>query len=111
MLLKKYLGKTLNVSQLRQDMKDGEITGAHYFEKGQLDDSYDIVEFVVFNHAGYAFAFDIFIDNQVIVKIERVKFQWECGGWRSKNIVIKRFPIIFYKVEEPAEAALNRYCE
>jgi hypothetical protein len=110
MRVKKFINKQFNVIKLKEDMKIGETSGVHYFEKGCLDEKYDTVELILRNDFGYAFAFDIFLEDQVVKKIERVKFQWECGGWRSKNIVIKRFPIMFYKVEEPAEEVLEMYC-
>mgnify|MGYP003585685375 CR=1 FL=1 len=109
MRTKVLIGKRIDIEKIRRDIAQGNISGCHFFDKGKLDDENDVLEIIIRNHAGFAYAFDIHLIGDMIKKILRVKFQWECGGWRSSNVILKRFPVMFCNSEAPTEDLLEAY--
>jgi hypothetical protein len=109
MIIKNFLKKRINLDQIKNDIASRELRGAHYWEKGLMDENHQVLEFVINRGVDYTYAFKIYISNETIQKIERVKFQWECGGWRSKDIVLKRFPVRFNSDEPTASEVLESY--
>ena len=109
MVVKKFINKRLRLNQLKEDISCRELIGAHYHEKGSMDVNFQVLEFVIFPGPSYTYAFKIYILDDVIKKIERVKFQWECSGWRCEDIVLKRFPVGLNVNEPVASEALEEY--
>jgi hypothetical protein len=103
MQVKRYLAKRFDLERLKKDKQDGDYQGlARIFE--QYSDNCDVVEFFAGNGLnGLGYAFKIYLSNErIITKIERVRFEWMCGGWRGTDTLIKRIPLhMGYGIERP----------
>ena len=93
MIVKAFIGKRLDLEQLQKDIASRDLVGAQFHEAGKFDPDHQIIELVISPGGEYTFAFKLYVSDESICKIERIKFQWECGGWRSEDIVLKRFPV------------------
>ena len=109
MIVKDFIGKQLDVDRLKHDIIARELVGAHYHPKGKAEKEFEILEMVIFPGGEYTYAFKVYLKEAVISKIERVKFQWECGGWRSEDTVLKRFPVGLNVNEPFASEVLSKY--
>ena len=109
MIIKNFINKRINLNQIKKDISSRELIGAHFWEIGFIDKNSQVLEFVIFPGQDYTYSLKIYISNETIKKIERVKFQRECGGWRSKDILLKRFPVGLNINEPVASDALNKY--
>lgn len=106
---RKLLKKQIDLRRLIKDVASGEIHGLHYHEKGTFDQTHEIIEITVARSRTHTYAVKLYLLENHIQRVERVKFQWECGGWRSEDTIIKRFPFHFYKCEEPVDEILGIY--
>lgn len=105
-----FIGKTIDLERLESDVSTGYTVGAHMHGVGVMDPTQTVIEFVVGqSQDGYAYAFKIYLLKMSISKIERVKFQWECGGWRGEDVILKRFPIHFFDAESGGAEVLTSY--
>ena len=112
MRLNEFEGKTIDLERLIADLSSGETVGAHVHQPGYMDPTFTVVEFVVgHSQDGHAYAFQIYLQDRAIVKIERVKFQWERGGWRGDDKVLKRFPRKFFDAESGGAEVLTNYLD
>jgi hypothetical protein len=108
MQVKKYLKKRLDIEQLSADINSREVRGIHFHKKGYFDQDFDIIELIVGRGIRYTYSFKIYLQDGIIMKIERVKFEWECGGWRSDDHLLKRFPLQI-ECEKLADEILSEY--
>jgi hypothetical protein len=112
MRLREFKGKTIDLGRLRTDISTGHTVGAHLHDVGEMDPTHTVLEMVVgHSQDGYAYAFKIYLLEASVIKIERVKFQWECGGWRGDDKVLKRFPVKFFGAESGGAEVLATYLE
>jgi hypothetical protein len=112
MQLRDFKDKTVDIGRLKTDISTGHATGAHLYDVGEMDPIHTVIEMVVgHSQDGYAYAFKIYLLGASISKIERVKFHWECGGWRGVEIILKRFPIKFFDAESGGAELLAIYSE
>jgi hypothetical protein len=93
MRTRKFLNKELDINAIKSDIDSRDLKGVHCHKRGQMDAEYDIIEFIVGRGNDYTYAFKVYLIETKIKRIERVRFQWECGGWRGKDSVIKKFPL------------------
>jgi hypothetical protein len=110
MRFRDFEGKSIDLKRLEEDIASRYTVGAHLHGVGEMDPTHTVIEFVVGqSREGYAYAFKIYLLKMSIRKIERVKFQWECGGWRGEDIILKRFPIHLFDAESGGAEVLTSY--
>ena len=109
MIVKDFIGRQLDLDLLQKDIQSRDLVGAHFHVRGTRDPEYNILELVIFPGREYTFAFKLYLSDGKIDKIERIKFQWECGGWRSDDIVLKRFPVGLNVNEPVATEIVSTY--
>ena len=109
MIIKNFINKRINLNQINTDIASRNLRGVHHWEKGSMDAEYQVLELVIFPGQEFTYAFKIYIFDETIKKIERVKFQWECGGWRSEDILLKRFPVGLNINEPTVSGILDEY--
>jgi len=108
MQIKKYLGKKIDAAQISEDIENRMLRGVHFHQKGHFDPDFDIIEMIVGRGEQYTYSFKINLQENIIKKIERVKFEWECGGWRSNDHILKRFPLQI-ECEKISDEILSEY--
>ena len=110
MRVKDFINKPFDIDRLRNDLHAEGLRGVHLHEPDSLDQGTHTIELVIgYSQDGYAYAFRISVVDKTIRKIERVKSEWECGGWKGNDVSLKRFPIHFVQAEGAGSEALLPY--
>jgi len=86
------ISKHIDLDRIRRDINSRELTGVHLWECEEPRKEDFIVEAIYTNYKHYAYSVKIHTTASRITKVERVKFQWECGGWRGADHIIDRLP-------------------
>lgn len=108
---RRIMNKRVALPSLLADVSSGSIRGLHYHERGTFDPHHDVIEMVVARTKTHTYAVKLYLEDGFIRRVERVRFEWECGGWRSQDHVLKRFPFHFYKCEEGVDGILASYIQ
>ena len=87
-----FAGKKIDREELIRDCKESDSLLTSFYEVGYLDDDYDVLEFILGRDTDYVYSLSVYLNRDAIIRVERVKFQTMCGGWRSKYERLKRFP-------------------
>lgn len=92
MNLRSLVGKQIDYDRLENDIERGGLRGVHSHKKGSYHDEFEVLEVVVGRDPEHVYALKVYLADHVIKKIQRVKFQAMCGGWRGKDRTIGAFP-------------------
>lgn len=108
MRARNVIGKTIDLDRVRKDVGNRQLSGVHL--SGSGDQKLAVIELVVRPRTnGYVYAVNLLMDGDRVTGMKRVKFASECGGWRGKEIELKRFPIHFHEVESGCEWFVEEY--